>query len=134
MPKKSTARALIECRRRGWTAGLVERRLPRTWTTVDFLGFADVLALDGEPGVYAIQACGGGSDASKHVANLETIPELRLWLERGNRCAIWSFRKVKVKRGGVAIRWALRELVAEAAPGGVAFVELPPGGGAKEGT
>lgn len=46
--KKSTsptARTLAECRKRGWIAQVVERRIPKSFVTVDFIGCIDVIAI-----------------------------------------------------------------------------------------
>lgn len=129
--KKSTERALIECERRKWTAGLVERSVPTGGnqfirTTIDFLGFADILALDGEDGVFGVQAC--TTDVASHIEKMthdpKVAPNVARWLARGNRLAIWAFRRLKVKRGGVAVRWTLREIRAELVDGAVTWREV----------
>lgn len=91
---KSTARSLEHCRKLGYVAGLVERRLPRTFTTIDFLGLIDVLALDGLPGVLGIQAC-WQSDQAAHRAKALANANLRPWLAAGNRFELWSWRRAK---------------------------------------
>jgi hypothetical protein len=40
-----TARALAECRKRGWIAQTVEQTIPRTFIKRDFLGVIDIIAL-----------------------------------------------------------------------------------------
>lgn len=105
-----TARTLAECRRRGWLAGVVERRLPKQFVTVDLFGFIDIVALDGRPGVLAIQAT--GETASGNVSlRLRKIREeradnARAWLAAGNRIEVWGWGK----RGGAGKRklWTLR--------------------------
>lgn len=136
-PVKSAGRALAECRRRKWTAGIVEKRTPRFGgkggSAHDFLGFADVLALDGHDGVHAIQACVGSGDAAGHVekfrADATVTSAIALWLARGNRLSIWSMRRVKLFRGSKAIRWKCRELRAslDATSGLIAWAEVPAG-------
>ena len=104
--KKSSERALIECARRGWTADKVERTIFK-FTTRDFLGFADVIALDEEDGSHAIQAC--QTDVMVHVKKFDADENVRCniarWLSRGNRLSIWAFRRLKHKHGGVAVRY-----------------------------
>jgi hypothetical protein len=40
-----TARALAECKRRGWIAQVVEQTIPRTFIKRDFLGVIDIIAV-----------------------------------------------------------------------------------------
>jgi len=107
--KQPTQRTLDECRKRGWTPGVVERWAPGFrkkkgseefeqipyGTRKDFLGFADILVLDGEPGYLAIQACAGGSVQDRLQKALQ-VPELRLHLQAGNRFQVWGWREVWV--------------------------------------
>jgi len=48
------ARALAECRRRGWPAQTVEQRIPHTFITRDLFGVIDIVALAG-PRIIGIQ-------------------------------------------------------------------------------
>jgi hypothetical protein len=122
--KKSTERALIECRRREWAAGLVERRAFR-FTTVDWLGFADIIALDGHDGVHAIQAC--TTDVASHFVTIrddpKVSPNVARFLARGNRLSIWAFRRLKLSRGSKAVRWKLREIKVALVSGAIVFSE-----------
>ena len=126
-PYKSTRRALDVCEERKWIAGLVERRLPHTFTTVDFLGFADIIALDDRDGSHAIQAC--QTDVAAHFATIRDDPKVSVnvarWLARGNRLSIWAFRKLKYARGSKAFRWKLREIRVALVSGAIVFEEVP---------
>lgn len=63
MTTSPTQRTLKKLRDEGWTAQVVERRLPHANTTIDLFGFIDVLAIrDGQ--VLAVQTTTGA-----HVAN-----------------------------------------------------------------
>lgn len=107
MAETPTSRTLDECRKRGYVPGVVERWKPgyrKSATTgepeqipygtrVDFLGFADIFALDGQPGYLAIQACAGG-DLSKRLQKALAVPELTQHLEAGNRFQVWAWRQV----------------------------------------
>lgn len=107
------ARCLQECRRRGWTAGDVERRIPfprPRGTTFDLFGVIDIVAIvtetdtaksyeiGGEParralGTIGIQACPGDRHAD-HRVKILAEPRARLWLEvPGNRLELWSWSK-----------------------------------------
>lgn len=87
----------------------------------DLFGFIDAVVLDGEPGLLALQACGGG-DVVKHQRKMagEVLDRLRLkpervlkaeidaaklagrvkrWLAAGNRLVLVSWRQVWVDTG-----------------------------------
>ncbi len=103
---KTTARTLERCRAIGMPAGLVERRLPKQFTTVDLFGFIDVVAL--LPGrVLGIQACGASSDFQNHVRKIDAAPHLKAWLDSGSVLEIWSWRKTR-PRGTKLVRWKCR--------------------------
>lgn len=116
--QQPTARTLEELRKRGWSAGVVERWKPgfredkKTGakelipygTRVDFLGFADILALDGQGGYLAIQACAGASLAARLHKAMD-VPELKDHLAQGNRFQVWGWREIWVKsKGGASQR------------------------------
>lgn len=107
MADTPTSRTLNECRKRGWAPGVVERWKPGFrknaqtgeseqipyGTRVDFLGFADIMALDGQPGYLAIQAC-IGAHLSARLQKALAVPELKQHLEAGNRFQVWGWREV----------------------------------------
>lgn len=114
--KKSTSptqRTLAELRKRGWTAQVVERRLPRTFTTVDLFGVIDVVAiaptdlrLDGKrSGIVGIQATTGSNHASRRDKIL-LEPRAKAWIEAGGILELWSWsaRGAQGKRR----KWTLR--------------------------
>lgn len=112
--KKSTPlthRALAELRKRGWTAQVVERRLPRTFTTVDLFGVIDVVAIappDAQcdyPRIMGIQVTDGTSHANRRTKILAE-PRALEWVKAGGRLELWSYSK----RGAANKRklWALR--------------------------
>lgn len=120
-----TSLTLEACRARGWRADVAERWVPKTRTRRDLFGFIDVVALDLDAGqIVGIQA----TDGSNHAKRLKKITTDRRdeaidWLKAGGRIEVWSWRRVKVKRGGKAIRWrpriqvvTLADLDAQAAP------------------
>lgn len=94
-------RCLRECRRRRWTAGDVERRIPfprPRGTTFDLFGVIDLVAIvpaEGERSAHmiGIQACPGDRHAD-HRAKILAEPRARQWLEvPGNRLELWSWSK-----------------------------------------
>lgn len=125
---KSTALALAECKRRGWKVRDVVERRVFGHTTRDFLGVIDIIVLDGLPGSLGIQAC--KADVRGHLRKLEESSNAWAWLRAGNRLEVWAFRTLVlapergVKRDGTrATKIRMRRLVAESAPGGIAWSE-----------
>lgn len=113
---KSTysARTIAECRKRGWIAGNVERRIPfpkPQGTTIDLFGVIDIVAVDisaplGQRTI-GIQATSGGTGGSHspHRAKILASADAKIWIEGGNRLELWSW--AKQGRGKVK-RWTLR--------------------------
>lgn len=102
-----TQRSLAECRKRGWPAQVVEKWVPQAKRRVDLFGFGDIVALDGEPGVLAIQAT-SDSHVSDRVRKIreECTEAADAWLALGNRIQVWGWG-LKGKRGERK-RWTLR--------------------------
>ena len=78
----------------------------------DLFGFIDIVALDPEHGIIAIQSTSGGchSGHRKKILEDRTIRAME-WLECGKgRTKIWliSWTKKLLKRGGKARRWMPR--------------------------
>lgn len=120
--KSPTARTLDELRKRGWTAQIVERRMPRTFTTVDLFGVIDLVALvppidpDGngwfDPGaILGIQATTGPHHADRRTKILAE-PRAKEWVEAGGRLEIWTWSKrVAMRKDGSKAKmpkWTLR--------------------------
>lgn len=104
-----TALSLARLRSIGATVGVVERWNPGARVRQDFLGFADILAVEpGIAGVLAIQACVTG-DQTKRLAKIAENARVRVWLEAGNRVRVWGW----AKRGARGKRklWSLSETV-----------------------
>ena len=109
-----TQRTLRELRSQGRVCAIVEK-----WNAFvgphgirqDLFGIIDVIALDPERGVVGVQSC--GSSFSEHLDKLlnERTQECIDWLETpGTVLELWGWRKVKLKRGGKAVRWKPRML------------------------
>jgi len=103
-----TQRSLKLCRDRGWTAQVVERRVPFNNTTVDLFGFIDIVALDGTHTI-GIQTTSGANVAAR-IKKILAEPRHKLWLEAGNEIHVHGWRKVK-PRGVKVARWEVREEV-----------------------
>ena len=88
-----TARTLKECRRLGWMADVVERRIPHSFITKDFLGFIDLIAL-GDGKTIGIQTTSGSNHAARvRKVTHERQEAARAWLECGNVLEVWSWHK-----------------------------------------
>jgi hypothetical protein len=102
-----TQRTMAECRRRGWTAQIVEHRVPRVNVLRDLFGVIDVVALtnDEPPQLVGIQAC-SGVDHARRRDKVIAEPRAALWTRAGARLEIWSWSK-RGDRGKRKL-WALR--------------------------
>lgn len=75
----------------------------------DLFNIIDILALDPELGVGGIQCC--GISFKNHIDKIiqEKAQETYDWLNTpGTYLEIWGWRKVKLHRGGKAMRWKAR--------------------------
>lgn len=103
-----TARTLQKLRKDGYTASVVERWNPHARIRQDLFGCIDLVAVHPELGTFGIQACAGASVAAR-VAKSCAEPRLAVWLLH-NKFEVWGWRKLKVKRGGKAVRWDVRRV------------------------
>ena len=113
---------MIWLRGLGFTVDKVERRLPRGFVTVDFMGFADLLAVrPRDVGVLAIQATTNGH-LQERVRKVQAEPRATLWVECGNRVWVvgWAWQGPRDTRK----RWAPKVLALDTA-GGVFLIEYP---------
>jgi hypothetical protein len=112
MATTPTQRTLRALRDRGLVCAIVEKYNAYAGPhglRQDLFGIIDVLALDPERGVIGVQSC--GQDFSGHRAKMleERHQETFEWLSTpGTKLELWGWRKTKVKRGGVAMRWSPR--------------------------
>lgn len=125
----NTSRTLEYIRSRGWIADIVERFNPyagKFGKRKDMFGFADIVAL-GENSIIAIQSC--GQSFAEHDRKIrecpETVPNAIKWLESGGRLMLIGWRKVKLKRGGKAMRWQprIQEYTLQDFKGGTKFAD-----------
>lgn len=81
----------------GWTVGTVEQRIPHTFITRDFFGFADLIAVSPSRGIMAVQVTGGTSTSNFHarVRKIKAEPRHAIWLASGGRIQVHSWEKVK---------------------------------------
>lgn len=104
-----TQRTLAELRKMGLKVAVVEHWNAYAKIRQDLFGIVDILALDNTRGFVGIQCT--GKDFAGHLAKLtvEHAQDCLDWLKTpGGHLEIWSWRKVKVKRGGKATVWTPR--------------------------
>ena len=100
-----TQRTLKALRERGAICASVEKWNPYGGphgVRVDLFGFIDLVLIDPQYGIVAIQSCGEAFSAHyKKIVENEIAPE---WMKHG-RIELWAWRKVKRVRGGKAMMW-----------------------------
>lgn len=103
-PVSTGARTLAECRKRGWTAGVVEKWNSYVKIRQDLFGCIDIIAITPE-GILAIQSTVGDRHA-EHVDKILAEPRAKKWVEAGGRLELWSWSK-RGDRGKRKL-WTLR--------------------------
>jgi len=106
----ATQRTLKAMREQGRLCGIVERfqRFGGDFgIRQDLFGFIDIICIDPVDGIIAIQSC--GHSFSQHVNKLTEQRNQAVfeWLKHAP-LELWGWRKVKLKRGGKAMRWRPR--------------------------
>ncbi|MEW8420259.1 MAG: hypothetical protein AB2669_16605 [Candidatus Thiodiazotropha endolucinida] len=112
MAISNTSRSLEYIRSQGWVADKVEQFNPHAGKfgqRKDMFGFGDIVAM-GEGSIIAIQSCGQAfSEHHRKITEDENVaPNALLWIKNGGRLILIGWRKVKLKRGGKAMRWSPR--------------------------
>lgn len=112
MSTSPTQRTIRELRNQGRVCAVVERFnafVGPHGIRQDLFGIIDVLALDPERGVVGIQCCGTDFAAHERKILEERTQESIDWLSTpGTVLELWGWRKVKLQRGGKAMRWQPR--------------------------
>ena len=108
----NTSRTLNYIREQGWVADKVEQwnqYAGKFGQRKDMFGFADIVAM-GENSIIAIQSCGQAfSEHDRKILQDEFVaPNALKWIECGGRLILIGWRKIKLKRGGKAMRWSPR--------------------------
>lgn len=108
----NTSRTFEYIRSQGWVADKVEQFNPyagKFGKRKDMFGFGDIVAM-GENSIIAIQSCGQAfSEHNKKITeDPEVAPKALQWIQNGGRLLLIGWRKVKLKRGGKAMRWSPR--------------------------
>lgn len=118
----NTSRTLEFIRSQGWEADKVERWIPffrkegqenllgdktgPRGVRKDLFGIIDIVALGEVRGTIYIQSC--GQAFAEHDRKLLESPMALKILKKGNHLMLIGWRKVKLKRGGKALRWQPR--------------------------
>ncbi len=105
---RPTSRTLEYIRSQGWEADIVERFNPyagKFGQRKDLFNCIDIIALT-EDGVTGIQSC--GQAFSEHNKKILENPLALKWIEKGGALLLIGWRKVKMLRGGKALRWQPR--------------------------
>jgi len=93
MSTTPNARTLDSLRKEGYIAEVVEKRLPRGFTTKDLFGCIDVLAVKPGAPVLGVQATTRTNQSARYWKSI-AIPALRTWLQAGCAFAIYGWAKV----------------------------------------
>lgn len=109
-PTQRTLRAL---RGQGRVVDIVERWIPapppRGGFRRDLFQCFDIIALEPGRGIVGVQSCGQAfSEHWRKLTDGEGTANMIEWLKAGGHAELWGWRKVKVKRGGKAVRWEPR--------------------------
>ena len=113
----------------GATWDVVERRIPTTFITRDFLGCIDIIACSRAQGIVGIQVTGDPKgSAGNHVkrqTKIEAEPRALRWLESGGRIEVWSWA-LRGERGKTK-DWTLRRSRAFVVDGRIGWAEIDGG-------
>ena len=104
----NTSRTLRYLREQGWEADKVEQFNPyagKFGQRKDLFGIIDIIALS-EHGITGVQSCGQAFN-EHHDTIMESDNTVK-WLSAGGALFLIGWRKVKLKRGGKAMRWSPR--------------------------
>ena len=74
---------------------------------IDLFNIIDIIALTADSTI-GVQAC--GSDFAEHLRKLteEKAEESATWLDGPRQLHVYGWRKIKLNRGGIALRWRPR--------------------------
>lgn len=86
-----TTRTLALLRKRGYTCGIVEKWIPQTKRRLDLFGGIDIVAI--QPGETIGVQCTSQSNSAARATKLRAIPQLRTWIEAGNRLCVIGWTK-----------------------------------------
>ena len=109
-----TQRTIRELKAEGRILDICEKwvrnpKIPGGGFRKDLFGFLDIIVLDRVDGIVGIQSCGQSWKAHvDKIMDSECTENVIEWLMCGARLELWGWRKLKLKRGGKAMRWKAR--------------------------
>jgi len=107
--RSHTQHTLKLYRDQGMRCQVVEQWIAWSGTRRDLFGCIDFVALDpGGRGIVGVQCFGQAFAEHLHKVQGECLDALLDWLRCGARFDLVGWRKLKVKRGGKAVRWTPR--------------------------
>lgn len=74
----------------------------------DLFGLFDLVSMNPGEGIIGIQCCAADFSAHYKKITIEKRDKALEWLDSDGKIELWSWRKLKVKRGGKAVRWTPR--------------------------
>ncbi len=104
-PTQRSKKALID---KGWHPAIVEHWNSFTHRRYDLFGFADILAMKQDEIPVLVQTTTGSNFAARRT-KIYASDLAALALQSGFRIILHGWRKLKVKRGGKAMVWTLKE-------------------------
>jgi len=108
MATSPTQRTLAWCKKQGRTSGMVEKWNSFMKIRQDLFGFIDIICIDKERGIIAVQSTGSAHSAHIKKLTIERKEIVTEWLQSGAPLELISWRKVKKVRGGKAMVWKPR--------------------------
>jgi len=109
---KHTQRTLKGLQDKGYLTDICERwilnpRHPAGGVRRDLFWFLDIIAIR-DNDILGVQSCGTAFSQHRHKILGECRSAAWAWLKAGGKIELWGWRKLKVKRGGKAVRWTPR--------------------------
>ena len=106
----NTSRTLKYLKEEGHICDVVERwvrnpAMPAGGFRRDFLNIIDIISLHDKT-IFGVQSC--GQAFAEHDRTILSSAASVKWLECGGQLVLIAWRKVKLKRGGKALRWSPR--------------------------
>lgn len=108
---KPATRTLEALRNEGYMAGMVERFQSHAGpfgVRQDLFGLFDIIAVHPSEGIIGVQCFATEWTAHYKIFLEERRDEAVNWLKAGGKIELWGWRRLKVKRGGKAVRWTPR--------------------------
>jgi hypothetical protein len=106
-----TQRTIAALKKRGLIVGTVERWLPRVNVRKDLFGFIDLIAMDPDGGrIIGVQSTGQDFSGHREKLTVAARKQCTQWIRSGGLIELWGWRKLKVKRGGKAVRYVPQTL------------------------